>query len=96
MLLPTADGVPSNVCVWLLASAYYVCLCVSLMPPPTTCVCVCAADLCEAGNSWLESEPVFRKAEQTEQKDSVDVQREALCGCSASNQTHQTEKESWQ
>lgn len=53
---------PVCVCVWLLASAYY--------------ECVCAADLCEAGNSWLESELVFRKAEQTDQQES---------DCSAAN-----------
>lgn len=64
MLLSPADGATSSVCVWLLASAYY------------ECVCVCAADLCEAGNSWLESELVFRKAEQTDQQES---------DCSAAN-----------
>lgn len=56
-----------------------VCVCVcGFLPPPTTsvCVCVCAADLCEAGNSWLESELVFRKAEQTDQQES---------DCSAAN-----------
>lgn len=57
---------PVCVCVWLLASAYYECV----------CVCVCAADLCEAGNSWLESDLVFRKAEQTDQQES---------DCSAAN-----------
>lgn len=66
MLLSPADGATSSVCVC------------GFLPPPTTsvCVCVCAADLCEAGNSWLESELVFRKAEQTDQQES---------DCSAAN-----------
>ena len=32
------------------------------------CVCMCAADRREAGNSWLESEPDFRWVEQTDEQ----------------------------
>lgn len=66
MLLSPADGATSSVCVCVAS-------CLRLL---RVCVCVCAADLCEAGNSWLESELVFRKAEQTDQQES---------DCSAAN-----------
>lgn len=43
------------------------CMYVCVLPPPTMCVCVCAADLCEAGNSWLESEPFSGKQNKQNQ-----------------------------